>query len=75
MESLLVQVTVVPTATISGLLPNPAEPRFLALVGIDTVTDELELDAGDDEGVELGEEEELLHAAAAVERTAASRIR
>jgi len=73
MESLFAHVTVVPTATVSGFAPNPAEPRFLALLGIDTVSDVPAVVAGVDEGVELGEEE-LLHAAAAIERTAATRI-
>jgi hypothetical protein len=66
----LVHVTVVPTATVSGFAPNPALPRFLALVGINTVTDE-PVDVV--EGVELGEEE-LLHAAAAAARTATIRM-
>jgi hypothetical protein len=67
-ESLLVHVTVVPTATASGFTPNAATPRVLALLGIDTAADP-PLAGGVDE---LGEEE-LLHPATA-ERTTTSRI-
>jgi len=70
----LVHVTVVPTATVSGFAPNPALPRFLALVGINTVTDEpVDVVEGVVEGDALGDEE-LLHAAAAAATTATIRM-
>jgi hypothetical protein len=72
---LFIQVTVVPTATVSGLAPNAVVVRPEAPVGIDTVTDVpvdvvLGVVGVDDE---LGVEE-LLHAEPAAARTATIRI-
>ena len=68
----MTHVTVVPVDTMSGFVPNPAAPRFLALVGIDTVADPpVEVGGG---VVDDGDEEELPHAAAAAARAATTRI-
>jgi hypothetical protein len=67
---LFVQVTVVPTATTNGFVPKAVVVRVRAPLGIDTAADP---PVGVDEGVELGDDE-LLHAAAAVARTATIRI-
>jgi hypothetical protein len=69
----LVQVTVVPTATINGFVPNAVAVRVLAPLGIDTAADApVAVDGGVVDGVGLGDEEPLHPATAA--RTAMSRI-
>jgi hypothetical protein len=70
--SLFVQVTVVPTETTSGSVPNAVVVSVRAFVGIDTATDAP--DVGDGVVEDGLGEEELLHAAAAAARTATNRI-
>jgi hypothetical protein len=67
--SLLVHVTVVPTATVSGFVPNAVVVSVRALFGIDTAAvGPLVVVVVEDE---LGEDEELPQAAAAAATTAA----
>src|SRR5262249_34159416 len=71
MVSLLVHVTVVPTATASGFMPNAVVVSVRALLGIDTAA-VAPLVVVVVDGDELGDDE-LLQAAAAAETTAAIR--
>ena len=73
MESVFVHLTVVPTATVNGLVPNAVVVRPAAPEGIDTFTVVPVVVVVVVEDVELGEEEELPQAAAAAATAAAIR--